>query len=222
MDSTAVAFNSVDYFVLFVFGLSMLAGYIRGFLKEVISLITWVAASVVATLFSNKLAPFFSGIGSQVAQNVSGGTSETINQSVSMMSIGASFVTLFIGTMFAGFIVKTLIVGLASGMADNLTNRFLGAFFGGLRGFVVVIVLMFIAELTPMGAQPNWNQSQFVQSFHPIVAWLDKMVHPQLNKIREKAESAVQGVSGSMQGITDQIQGGVSGAVSGALKGANP
>ncbi len=221
----ATAFNSVDYFVLFVFGLSMLAGYIRGFLKEVISLITWVAASAVATLFSGKLAPMFSGFGSQVAGSVASavpsGASDTINQSVSMMSIGISFVLLFLGTMFVGYIVKTIVVGIASGAGDNLSNRLLGALFGGLRGFVVVIILMFIAELTPMGVQPKWVQSQFVQSFQPIVAWLDKLVHPQLEALRQKTESAVQGVTGSMQGITDQLQG-AGGAVSNVLNGANP
>jgi membrane protein required for colicin V production len=223
MTSTSVAFNSVDYFVLFIFGLSMLAGYIRGFLKEAVSLVTWIAASFVATMFASKLAPIFAGFGGQAAQSVSsfsGGSSDTINQSISVMSIGISFVVIFLSTLFVGFIVKTIVTGVAAAAGESLTNRLLGAMFGGIRGFVIVIIFMFIAELTPMAAQPKWTQSQFVQSFQPVVAILDKMVHPQLDKLRAKAESAVQGVSGSMEGLTDSLQG-AGGAVSGVLSGAN-
>jgi membrane protein required for colicin V production len=200
--TTSAALNSVDYFVIFIFGLSMLAGYIRGFMKEVVSLITWVAASVLSTLFAGKLADMFSGSSSAAVQSVvssvTGSSGSNVDAPISMLAIGASFAVIFFVTLFVGYIVGTLVTGIAQGAGESLTNRFLGAIFGGARGFVLVVVLMFIAELTPMAAQPAWVQSQFVKSFQPLVNWVDKMVHPGLDTIRAKAESAAQSIGGQL------------------------
>jgi membrane protein required for colicin V production len=213
--TTSAVLNSVDYFVIFVFGLSMLAGYIRGFVKEVVSLITWVAASVLSTMFAGKLAATFSGSSSSAVQSmvssVTGGAGTNMDAPISALSIGVSFVAIFLASLFIGYIIGTLVTGITQGTGESLTNRFLGALFGGARGFVVVVVLMFIAELTPMGSQPAWVQSQFVKSFQPIVTWADKIVSPGLADLRSKAESAVQGVSGQLPNV--------SGAISGVLNG---
>jgi membrane protein required for colicin V production len=209
-NSAPTGFDSVDYFVLFIFGLSILAGYIRGFMREVISLITWVVASVVSTMFSGKLAAAFSGTSasSTAPSALSASTGIDMAHSTSMLAIGASFVTLFIGTLVAGYLVSTLITGLVAGSGASLSNRFLGALFGGIRGFILVILLMFIAELTPMGDQPAWTQSSFVKSFQPVVSWIEKMVEPGLQNVRKRAESAVQGATDSM-GNASSIFGGV-------------
>jgi membrane protein required for colicin V production len=214
LNSAHSSLNSVDYFVLFIFGLSILAGYIRGFLREVISLITWVVASIVSTMFSGKLAAAFSGTSSTASSSLSASTGIDVAHSASMLSIGASFITLFIGTLVAGYLVSTLITGIAANAGASLSNRFLGALFGGIRGFLVVILLMFIAELTPMGDQPAWGQSSFVKSFQPVVSWIEKMVAPSLDSVRKRAESAIQGASDSM-GNVSSIFGGAAGGNSG-------
>ena len=207
--TTSAALNSIDYFVFFVFGLSMLAGYIRGFMKEVVSLITWVTASVLSTLFAGKLADVFSGSSSTAVQSVvstvTSSSGSSVDAPISMLAIGASFVVIFFATLFVGYIVGTLVTGIAQGAGESLTNRFLGAVFGGARGFVLVIVLMFIAELTPMGSQPTWMQSQFVKSFQPLVNWVDKVVHPGLDTIRAKAESAAQSMGGQIPDVSGSI-----------------
>jgi membrane protein required for colicin V production len=210
MTSTTTALNAVDYFVLFTFGLSMLAGYIRGFLKEIISLASFVAASILSTLFAGKLAAMFSGTASASMQGMVDSVSNTVgggsvNAPMSVIAVGVSFAAIFMATLFVGYIVGTLVTGIASGAGESLSNRFLGALFGGARGFVLVIVLMFIAELTPMATQPAWQQSQFVQSFHPIVMWVTKLVDPSLEAMRAKAESAMQNLGGQMPNVSGAI-----------------
>jgi membrane protein required for colicin V production len=221
MTATAGAFNSVDYMVFFIFGLSMLMGYIRGFLKEVISLVTLIAASAISTMFSGKLAAAFSGThASATPSAINSASGVDLSSSASMLSIGASFVTLFIGTLVAGYIVSTLITGLAAGAGASLSNRFLGALFGIVRGFIVVIILMFIAELTPMGDQPAWAQSSFVKSFQPTVSWIQKMVSPSLETVRKRAESAIQSATDGMGNASpSSLFGGAAGAVGAAVNG---
>ncbi len=45
----------VDYVIILIFSLSILAGFGRGFIKEAISLITLIAAFVVAIMFSIQI-----------------------------------------------------------------------------------------------------------------------------------------------------------------------
>jgi membrane protein required for colicin V production len=205
MNTATTALNAVDYFVLFIFGMSILAGYMRGLVKELVALITWVVATAVSTLFAGKLAAAFSGTSGSTAQaglTSAGVSGIDISHPMSMLAIGASFVTLFIATMVIGYIVSTLITGLAAGVSASLSNRFFGALFGLCRGFLIVIILMFLAELTPMGSQPAWGQSQFVKSFQPVVSWIEQLVHPGLEDILKRTESAVQGVSGGAAGVS--------------------
>jgi membrane protein required for colicin V production len=214
------ALNSVDYFVLFIFGLSILVGYMRGFLREVISLITWVAATAIATLFADKLAAAFSGPSASATQSIVGSdiAGANVTHALSMLSVGVSFTVLFMGTMLVGYLIGTIVTGLASGTVMSLSNRFLGGIFGAARAFIIVILFMLVAELTPMGSQPAWGQSQFVKSFQPVVAWIEKLVHPELEKIKQQTESAVQAATQQIQGATQ----GVSGAVGGAMPTTMP
>jgi membrane protein required for colicin V production len=186
----------------------------RGFLKEVISLITLVAATIISTMFSGKLAAMFSGTSSSASTAMSNSTGLDVGHSASILAIGASYVTLFIGTMFAGWLVSTVITGVASGAGASLGNRLLGALFGCVRGFLFVILFMFIAELTPLGEQEAWVKSSFVKSFQPLVSWIQKEVSPSLENIRRQAESAIEGAT--------QQMGNVQGLFNGATDAAAP
>src|SRR5687768_7671817 len=110
----ASAFNSIDYFVLVIFGISILMGYMRGLLIEVISLGTLIAATFISSVFSSKLAAIFSQSGGKAIQRMVG-SSANIDQPVSLMAICVSFVGLFVATLIVGFIVKTVIVGITQG-----------------------------------------------------------------------------------------------------------
>lgn len=195
-------FNFIDYIIIAVFGLSVISGLTRGFLKEIISLGTWIAACVVSTLFSSKLAATFSGAGSQMQSMVSSATSGTTAavsaQAVSMLSIGASFLGLFVVTLMAGSVVNYLLTSAAVA-TFSLTNRLLGGLFGALRGFVIVVVLIFVTQLTPVATQSFWTSSQLVGMFQPSVAWFGGLVSPGLEALKTQAEQAVQNVSGEVQ-----------------------
>jgi membrane protein required for colicin V production len=204
--TTTSVLNSVDYFVLFTFGLSMLAGFMRGLLKEIISVITWIAAGIMATMFSGKLASTFSGVTSTAAESAQAAFTNATGiaaQPISMFAIAVSFIGIFIATMIAGYIISTIVTGVVQGTGAGLMNRLGGALFGGVRGFIIVIVLMFIGGLTPLSEQVAWQQSRFVNNFRPLVSWIDKMVQPGLESLRNKAESTMQNIGGQL----DEMKG---------------
>src|SRR5687768_11733671 len=59
--------NWIDYIVITLLAISTIVGLMRGFLKEVISLLTWIVAFAAAVLFSGRLAHFFSGTSGEVS-----------------------------------------------------------------------------------------------------------------------------------------------------------
>jgi membrane protein required for colicin V production len=198
--------NAVDFLVLIIFALSILAGMMRGFLKEAISVASWIAAAFVASTFANPLAARFSGAASQAAQSAAG-SSVNVGQSITVLAIGISFIVLFVLTLFVGSIIGYLFSGAASSTGLGFFNRILGAGFGFARGYIMVIVFMFVCELTPIGAQPAWGQSTFVQSFQPTVKWFSDWVQPGLQSLESMGSAAYQRVTGGAgSSVTNAIQ----------------
>jgi membrane protein required for colicin V production len=198
--------NAVDGLVLLIFGLSIIFGLMRGFVKEAISLASWIAAAIVASTFASPLARHFSGVSTAAQTTV--GSAMSLGNSVSLMTLAICFVVLFIGTLFIGSIIGYILSGAVSMTGLGFLNRILGAAFGFARGYLMVIIFMFVAELTPMGSQQAWAQSTFVQQFQPTVVWFAGLVNPELAQLKALGTSAVQKLGGSAtQGYSSVMQG---------------
>lgn len=199
--------NFVDIIILIVFFMSMTMGFVRGLISEVVSLVALIAAFVIAIMFSDSLAAYFTNtdsIRSVVAQ-----TSSVIGTStatpVSYVAVGVSFGLLFGATLLVGAIVKYIInIPFQFGML-GLGNRVFGGLFGLARGGIINLVLIFMVQISPLGTQPWWVNSQFVQAYQPAVGWLGGIVSPALANLRAKFESTLQGVSSQVQGFTGRI-----------------
>ncbi len=195
--------NYVDFFILAIFGLSMLLGLMRGFLHEVLSLFTWIGASVVSSMFSSKLAAKFGGSvtadPSVLTSSVADASMNLATQSASLMAIGLSFVFLFLGTFILGSLLTRILTSATESGGIGLANRFLGAVFGGLRAFLIATIIIFVVQLTPMALEPVWAGSATVAAFQPLVKMINDVVQPNIVKIKSKA----QGLSTV---VTDQIK----------------
>jgi membrane protein required for colicin V production len=196
--------NWVDYIFIAIFLFSMLAGFGRGFVKEVVSLATLVAAFVVATMFANSLALQFTSSASvqSVVSDASNAIGVNAAQPVSYAAIGLSF-----GLLFAGTVIVGAIVGFFLNMAFSVGilgfgNRVLGALFGLCRGFIINLVIIFMFQLTTIGTSTWWVQSQIVQMYQPSVVWLGGIVSPSLANLKQKATDALQNAGSKIQSIT--------------------
>jgi membrane protein required for colicin V production len=200
--------NFVDFIILAIFFFSILAGLGRGFVREIVSLITWIVAFVVATTFANSLAAYFTS--APVVQTAVSQASQAIGvsaaQPVSYAALGISFAILFIGTLIAGALVGYFLnIAFQVGVL-GIGNRLLGGIFGFVRGFIINLVLIFLVQLSPFGNAPWWHQSQFVASFQPAVQWLDGVVSPSLANLKAKLGQTLQDVNTQFQGVTNSIQ----------------
>lgn len=199
--------NWVDYIILAIFFFSILGGLGRGFVREMISLITLIAAFVIAIMFSNKLALAFTS--SPSVQSVVTQTTSTIGMStaqpVSYLALGISFGVLFAGTVLAGALIGYFINMAFQVGILGLGNRLLGAVFGLVRGFIINLVLIFVVQATPLGSQPWWQQSQFVAAYQPAVEWLGSVVSPTLATLKSKVGDTIKDVGSQLQDITNSI-----------------
>jgi membrane protein required for colicin V production len=196
--------NGIDYFILSIFGFSMFVGLSRGLVKEIVSLVALGLAFVIATMYANQLALAFTtnpGVQSVVTE-----TSNTIGvstvQPVSYAAIGVSYGLIFTGTLLVGSIVGFILNLFFTTGVLGVVNRLSGAAFGLLRGFIINLVIIFVIQLTVVGSQPAWHQSQLVKQYQPAVLWLSGMVAPTYAKIKEQAGTSLQELTTKVQSMT--------------------
>lgn len=137
--------NWTDYLLIAVLVLSCIAGLMRGLLREVISLVTWIAAVWIAWTFSSSLEPQLGGALSDAA--VRPWAARTIIF-VAVLLVGTA-----IGALIGHFVRLSLFSGV---------DRLLGMVFGLLRGIVALGVLTMLAHAVRLEQEPWYRGSVLV------------------------------------------------------------
>lgn len=145
----------VDFFILGVILVSGLLSLWRGFVKEALSLITWIAAPVIAILFYEDFAPWFERW-----------------VSVPSARLALAFGILLVLVLILGGLVNYLVGQLVSKTGLTGTDRALGIVFGIARGVMVVGVLVLLAGLTQVPQDPWWKESVFLKHFVDLALWM--------------------------------------------------
>ncbi|AUM11200.1 CvpA family protein [Ketobacter alkanivorans] len=144
-----------DYVILGSIGLSMALSLHRGFSLEALSLVTWIAAFVIARLFSVPLAIVLA---------------DWVDPPSARQPL--AFVALFILTMIVGALIKHLVKEVVKATGLSGTDRVLGSGFGLARGcLLVVIALSVLSRMTQMPADPWWKQSVMIPHFMKVEQW---------------------------------------------------
>jgi membrane protein required for colicin V production len=154
-----VAFTWVDWAIIAIVAISALISLSRGFVKEALSLVTWIIAGAVAWMFGGGLAPYF----------------EHYIQTPSARVI-AGCVILFVATLLVGALVNYLIGELIRVTGLSGTDRFLGMVFGAARGALLVVVAAGLLSLGPVQQDPWWQQSALLPKFLLVADWSKNLV----------------------------------------------
>jgi membrane protein required for colicin V production len=147
--------NWADYFILGLIGLSMLVSLWRGFIKEALSLTTWIVAFLVALTFSDPFADFL----------------KTWIELPSARA-AAAIAILFIVVLILGGLVGFLAGQLVKKTGLGGTDRVLGTVFGIARGVLIVAVIALLAGLTALPQDPWWQSSELLPQFERLALWL--------------------------------------------------
>ncbi len=153
----------VDFVIIGIIFLSSLISLVRGFMKEVISLASWVAAFWVALMFASPLAPL-------VPASVE----------VPSLRLAIAFIVLFLLTLVVGAIVNFLVNQLVKKTGLSGTDRAVGVLFGIVRGVVLITLLVLLVGLTPVPQDPWWQESVLIDHFQTLAIWARDMLPPDL------------------------------------------
>ncbi len=175
----------LDGILLVIMLISGVLAMIRGFVREVLSIASWVAAAVAAYLLYGSLKPF-------VLQHV---TNDTLATAI---AAGAVFLVTLIVVSYITMRISDFVLDSRIGALD----RTLGFVFGAARGFLLVVVaLLFFNWFVPEPRQPNWIMD--AKSRHLLVTSGQSLVAA----LPEDPERAIMDQIRKQSGSTDSATG---------------
>ncbi|WP_225721630.1 CvpA family protein [Candidatus Vallotiella sp. (ex Adelges kitamiensis)] len=142
IDKTLTAF---DYIVIVVIILSVLRGIWRGLLAELFGLIGWVVAMISSAIYVPILVSY-------IPANWPGGA---------LIQYLVAFFGLILAILLIFSISRALIIRLANIGGLQGIDRMLGMLFGLIRGFLLVLLLVALAQLTELPQQNFWCHAIF-------------------------------------------------------------
>jgi membrane protein required for colicin V production len=151
--------SSTDWILSALLVASMLLGVWRGLVYEVLSVMGWIAAFLLAQLF----AP---AVSEKLPMQGSGET----------LRFAAAFVLVFIASVFAAGLFSALMKKLISAVGLRPVDRILGAIFGAFRGLILLLALSVVVHMTALHESEWWLESKGA----PMLMTLLKGLRPML------------------------------------------
>lgn len=143
----------IDWTLLAVLAASVAIGLWRGLVFELMSLVGWIVAYVLAQAFSGEVA----------ARLPIGSPGSALNH-------GAAFAATFAGVLLAWALLARLVQMLVRATPLTLLDRMLGAVFGALRGALLLLAFATVLAFTPAAKSPDWTASRGA-------TWLNALLH---------------------------------------------
>ena len=164
----------LDLGILVLILLSAIIGLIRGFVKEALSLVTWIAAAGLAFLYEAKLAdqlPFV--VQSEVVRRV------------------ITFAVIFFVVLVLGAIINHLISTAVSSIGLGGLDHILGGALGVLRGGLIITLLVLLMGLTPFPKQAWWKDSIFMPWFENSALLVKQMIPQDISNYLEREQDGL-------------------------------
>lgn len=155
-----------DYLLLAVVLFSTLISIIRGFLREAISLATWVLAFWVSLTFGHWFAD-------HLVEVIANPMLRTVSAIVILL-----VATILVGMIVAHCVDRIIKKGKLSGL-----DRFLGLFFGLARGILIAALLLFLGRVLTLEQTQWWKNSQYIPLLKQPADWLQKTLPDQMQHV---------------------------------------
>lgn len=167
--------NGADLVILIVLALSVAVSLFRGFVKEVFSILVWVAAAFAAFQASPMLAE-------ALMPHVDVPSARTI----------IAFVAVFVLVLIVGGLVNYLVGQVVEKTGLSATDRLFGGLFGLARGLVIVLIAVMLARITPFPNDPWWQQSRLIPRFDTMADWTVGFLPASVQDLLETGQQEMQ------------------------------
>lgn len=143
--------NGADLVILGIVLASVLVSLVRGFIKEMFSILVWVAAIFAAF-------------------QVSGALAEALEPLIDLPSARfiIAFAAVFVLVLVVGGLVSFLIGKVVEKTGLSPTDRMFGALFGLARGLLIVVLAVMLMRITPFAQDPWWRESGLMPHFEAM------------------------------------------------------
>jgi membrane protein required for colicin V production len=135
----------IDYFLIALIVCSCVAGVLRGLLREVIALVTWILAVWIAWHYADLLEP---RLGGALANE---GVRAWAARSIIFVAV------ILTGTLIGAIVGRVVRLSIFSG-----TDRFFGGIFGFLRGLVMIGLFVMLCHAVRLNGEPWWRGSTLI------------------------------------------------------------
>nr|WP_319563319.1 CvpA family protein [uncultured Rhodoferax sp.] len=156
---------ALDWIFFGVLLTSLLLGLWRGLVFEVLSLLSWIAAFVLAQWLALDAAQYLPMSGSS-----------------DVMRYAAGFVLVFVAAVMLGGLVAVVVKKLVSSVGLSPFDRALGAMFGTVRGVLLLLVATLLVAMTPVKSSSIWQESIGVRVAEVMLKGLKPMLPPDFAK----------------------------------------
>lgn len=123
-------------------GFSFLLGAWRGLVYEVLSVLSWIAAFVLAQWLAPEAAVWL-----------------PMGNAGDSLRFAAGFAVVFIAAVFLGGLLAWGTKKLVEAVGLRPIDRALGAMFGVIRGVVLLLALAVVIHMTPLRNASWWSES---------------------------------------------------------------
>lgn len=148
--------NWFDAIIIGIMALSIIIGFFRGFIREAISTVAWVAGIIVAVRYASELGQFLFG---------------TVIQSASAQYI-LSFVMILLLFLIVGMIINAVLRTTFERSGISFVNSLFGVLFGAVRGILVAAVVIILVQTTQLQKSDLFQKSQLAPLFQNLIAWI--------------------------------------------------
>ena len=131
----------LDWVFLGVLGFSLLLGVLRGLVFEVMSVLSWIAAFVLAQWFAPPVGAWL-----------------PMERAAEPLRYAAGFAIVFVAVVFAGGLVAWASRKLVEAVGLRPADRALGAGFGLVRGAVLLLAVAVVVNMTPLRTAQWWTE----------------------------------------------------------------
>lgn len=148
--------NWLDMVLYATLAISALIGLARGIIKEILSIVAWVASLWLAWRFAPLVADQY--------------VEKLINNP--QIAYLLAFAILFFIGLFAAGLFNMLIGSFLRASGLSLIDRFLGMIFGGLRAVLIASVMVFVGKMIPeLANSQTWANAKLRPTFERIADW---------------------------------------------------
>jgi membrane protein required for colicin V production len=134
---------ALDWVFVAVLALSFLVGAWRGLVYEVLSVISWIAAFIVAQWLAPDAAGWL-----------------PVQRAPEAGRYAMGFIVVFIAVVFAGALLAWLIKKLIEAVGLRPVDRTLGAAFGLMRGAILLMAVAVVVNMSPARSAEWWTESK--------------------------------------------------------------